>query len=279
MDAEHRHELKTNELAEGLHNIPTFLKDNANTIIGVTLICIGLITWPMFNKISKQKDLAEQIEMTQSIQMLEQDVFNVLRAQQAKDASDSEALNSLLLDAESLLEEADDVDNPNLKAMAQIKAAQAYRTELHLRRDADQETVEEQIGKAQAAYEAAAGTAETQTLKAMAQFGLALCSEELGQFAQASQIYNDILAEENFKPTTVYKLAQQRLEALDDNSETFSFTETAKPIAPIQMPENMSFTELTEITADNIEDSSTPIVTEEAKDATKKTIQTNVPTQ
>jgi hypothetical protein len=38
MDSQHRHELKTNELAEGLKHLPGLLKDNANTIIGIILI-------------------------------------------------------------------------------------------------------------------------------------------------------------------------------------------------------------------------------------------------
>ena len=80
MDSQHRHELKTNELAEGLRHLPGLLKDNANTIIGIILIGAALITWPMFNRMSRQKDIAEQTEVTQSIQMMDRDVYAVLQA-------------------------------------------------------------------------------------------------------------------------------------------------------------------------------------------------------
>ena len=78
MKSEHRHELKTNELAERLAHFPELIKRNTNTIIGVALIAAGLITWPMFNKMNQQKTLAEQSMMTQSIQGLELDIQKIL---------------------------------------------------------------------------------------------------------------------------------------------------------------------------------------------------------
>lgn len=63
----------------------------------------------------------------------------------------------------------------------------------------------------------------------MAQFGLALCSEELGQTDQAAEVYGQIVAEESYKATVLPKQAQARLDALDDNIETFNFAEV--PVA------------------------------------------------
>lgn len=249
MDAEHRHGLKSNELAEGISHLPTLLKENANTVIGVALILVGLISWPLLSKMSGQKDIAKQSEMTYSIQMLEQDIMNVLRTQQTEGASDEEALNTLLLNAESLMDEASEADNPNLEAMALIKAAQALRTELHLRKEVDPQTMETQLNKAQEAYERAAQVAYTATLKAMAQFGLGLCSEEFGQFAQAKEIYSAIVAEKSFESTAISKLAQQRLNDLDDNSETFTFVQTPKPIPPAILPETLTLPDSFEMSA------------------------------
>lgn len=237
MDAEHRHELKTNELAEWLGQLPQFLKDNINTIIGVVLICAGIITWPMFSRMSKQKERVEQAEMTQSIQMLDQDVYNVLQAPADDVTAQTEALNTMLVNADALMEKASEVDNPNLAALARIKAAQAIRTELHLRKEVDAEMLENQIQKARDAYQQAFETAETPTLRAMAQFGLGLCSEELGQTSQAAEIYQQILDDESYQATVFPSQAQQRLDSLEENAEVFTFAEV--PVADEESSEEI----------------------------------------
>jgi len=223
MDSQHRHELKTNELADGLKHLPQLIKDNANTIIGVVLIGVALITWPMFNKMSQQKDRAEQTAITQSIQMLDRDVYAVLQAPADDVLAQTEALDTLLINTDALLEKVSDIDNPNLAAMAQIKAAQAIRTELHLRKEVDADMLERQIQKAEGAYQKAFEIAETSTIKAMAEFGLGLCSEELGQTDQAAEVYRKIVEDESYKATAVPTQAQHRLDTLSDNLEVFNF--------------------------------------------------------
>jgi len=225
MDSEHRHELKTNELADTLAHLPELIKKNANMIIGLALIAVALITWPMFNRMSRQKEDAQQSEMTQAIQLLYQDIANVMRAAPEDAMAKQDALDALLVNADDLLQKASKADNRNQAAMAQIKAAQAIRTGLHLRPEVDAETLETQIQKAKDAYQQALTTAETPTLKAMAQLGLGLCSEELGQTAQAAEIYTQIVNDESFKATVGAVLAQQRLDGLEDNSKTFTFAE------------------------------------------------------
>ena len=243
MDSQHRHELKTNELAEGLSHLPRLLKDNASTIIGVLLIGAALITWPMFNKMSQQKDRAEQTAITQSIQMLDRDVYAVLQAPVDDTQAQTEALDTLLINADALLGSVSDINNPNLAAMAQIKAAQAIRTELHLRKEVDADMLERQIKKSEDAYQKAFETAETSTIKAMAQFGLALCSEELGQIEQAADIYRQIVGDESYKPTVLPTQAQHRLDTLADNSEIFNFA--AVPVV-IEEPVESTAVEATE---------------------------------
>jgi len=223
MDSQHRHELKTNELAEGLSHLPQLLKDNANVIVGVMLIGVGLITWPMLTKMTHQKARAERMTITQSIQMLDQDVYAVLQAPADDPQAQTEALNTLLINADELLGSVSDIDNSNLAAMARIKAAQAIRTELHLRKEVNADMLERQIQKAKDAYQKAFEVAETSTIKAMAQFGLALCSEELGQTDQAAGVYQQIVDDESYKATVLPKQAQQRLDALADNTEVFNF--------------------------------------------------------
>lgn len=232
MDAGHRHELKTNELAEGLTHLPELIKENANMIIGLLLIAIALITWPLFNKMSRQKQLAEDTAMTQNIQMLDQDVYNVLKAPADDLQAKTEALSTMLANADSLLKKASDVDNSNLAAIAQIKAAQAIRTELHLRPEVDAESLESQIQKAKDAYQKAFEKANVPTIQAMALLGLGLCSEELGQTEQAAETYQKIIDDESYKPTVPAAQAQLRLDGLAGNIESFNFAEVPVVVEP-----------------------------------------------
>lgn len=226
MDSDHRHELKTNELADLLTHFPQFLKRNANTLIGLALIIIGLVTWPLLSKMSREKELAEDTRVSQSIQMLGQDIGAALQALQNNPEQLNSALNTILANAEALLDLSAETDNPNLSALASIKAAQAIRTELHLRNNqVSAETVNEQTQKAQEAYEKAAQKATQPSLQAMAQFGIGLCAEERGQAEQARDIYNDIVANEAFEPTVFPKMAQLRLDTLEENTESFTFAD------------------------------------------------------
>ena len=234
MDSQHRHELKTNELAEGLSHLPGLLKDNANTIIGVLLIATALITWPMLSKMANRKDLAERAAVSQSIQMLDQDVRSILQSPADDTSARSEALNTYLVNADELLNKPADTDIPNLAAMAQVNAAQAIRTELHLRPEVTAEMLESQVQKSADAYQKALETAESPTIRAMAQFGLGLCSEELGQTDQAADIYQQIIDDESYKATTLPTPAQRRLDAIEENSESFNFAEV--PVAIENLP-------------------------------------------
>ena len=229
MDSQHRHELKTNELAEGLSHLPQLVKENSRFIIGLLIIATAFITWPMFNRMAQEKKITGENTVTQSILMLDQDVYNVLQAPEDKPEAKSEALDTLLINADELLKNAEKIDNPNLTAMAKIKAAQAIRTELHLRADVDAELLEQQIQKAKDAYQSAFDTAKIPTIKAMAQLGLGICSEELGQTEQAAGIYKEIVADESYKATALPKLAQNRLDNLAENSETFNFAAAPAP--------------------------------------------------
>ena len=169
MDSEHRHELKSNELVDLLTHFPQFLKKNANIIIGIALIVIGFVTWPIFSKMSRQKTIAEESRVSESIQLLGQDVMKVLQAYEKNPEQLNPSLDAILVNANALMNLTSKTDNPNLAALAYIKAAQAIRTELHLKNDiVSAETVDTQIQKAQDAYEKASSVAAIPTMKAMA---------------------------------------------------------------------------------------------------------------
>ncbi|MHC5083074.1 MAG: tetratricopeptide repeat protein [Planctomycetota bacterium] len=222
MDSEHRHELKQNELAEGLAHLPQLIKDNANFIIGLALIAVGLITWPMLSKKGEEKAIASQSAVAQSIQMLQSDLGAVFNAETPEAISD--ASNTLMVNADALLDAAGGIENPDLAALARIKAAQAYRTELLIRKDdADAETLQTQITKAQDAYQKALDGAVEPTIKGMATLGLGLCHEELGQTDEAAKLYQSIVDDETLAATVMPKQAQSRLDGLAENAEVFTF--------------------------------------------------------
>jgi len=231
MDSEHRHELKTNDLADWMAHIPEFLKQNASMIIGVALIVIAFLTWPMFTRMRQAADITKAAAVTESIQALEREIYTVAQAAEKDDAARQEATSALLVKANALLEQAAKIDNPDLAALAQIKAAQVLRTELQVRAGrVSVEEVQTRIGQAQEAYQKALKSAGTPTLEAMAKLGLGLCAEELGQRDAAAAIYKEILDTPAFKATVFPAQAQQRLDGLKDNLETFVFTPV--PVEP-----------------------------------------------
>lgn len=224
MDAQHRHELKTNELADWLTHAPEFLKKNASTIIGVLLIVIGIVTWPMFTKMRHNTNIAKAAAVTESIQNLERDIYGVIQAGEQDSDARQQATGALLVNANALLEQANKTDNPDLAAMARIKAAQALRTELHVRAERISiEDVHARINQAQDAYKKALASATSPTLKAMAKLGLGLCAEELGQRDAAAALYKEILDTPDFSATVIPAQAQARLDRLEENLETFVF--------------------------------------------------------
>ncbi len=237
MDSEHRHELKTNELADWLTHLPEYLKRNATTIIGIVLIIIGLVTWPMFNRMRAESDLARAAAVGESIQTLESKLFDVLQAADRGDVeAQQQATTEVLVNANALLEQADTMKNPDQAALARIKAAQALRTELHFRGAfIDSDELHTRIGQAQDAYEKALAAAATPTLQAMAQLGLGLCAEELGQRDAAAAIYRKIMDNDDYASTVFPAQARQRLDGLARNLESVAFKPT--PAAPAERPE------------------------------------------
>jgi len=224
MDSEHRHELKTNELADYIRQTPDFIKRNASTLIGVTLIVIGLVTWPMFSRMRAASDTAKAAAVAESIQNLERDIFAVIQAGEKDAEARRQATSALLVSANALLDQADKTKDANIAALARIKAAQALRAELHFRADIiDVQEAHTRVGQAQEAYKKAADTATNATLKAMAQFGLGLCAEELGQRDEAAAIYKAIIDTPKYAATVFPTQAQHRLDGLDENLSTVTF--------------------------------------------------------
>jgi len=223
MKSEHRHELKTNELAEWLQNLPQWARKNLTTIIYVSVVAVLVIVYSFWHYYQKNSaSVKKQLELTRLIRQLPYNKRQILQAQsQGVDIS-----YALIQTADSLQATAQNIKDPLVAASALIKRADALRTELHYRLGTvSKEDAAAQINRAKAAYSeaielvaakrAAAGkAASNQSLAATARFGLGLCEEEIGNFAQAQQIYHSLATDPDLEYTTAAAQAKIRLDSI-----------------------------------------------------------------
>ncbi len=89
----------------------------------------------------------------------------------------------------------------------------------------------EQINKAKAIYKKATDENPTDyTVKALAAFGLGLCSEELGNYNEARKIYQGIVDDDNFKGNIVVSKAKLRLLTMNDYEKPIEFKPAPKAL-------------------------------------------------
>ena len=187
MKAKHRHELKTNILAEWLSNLPQWTKENLMMIIVVAVIFIAAVGASFYFVYQRKAGLdQERIRLTSLTTQLAQIKRDVL-GQQTQGTDVSYLLAQL---AERLESFAIGAKRSSTAAFAYIKHAEALRADLHYRpllvRTSD---LNDKLNQAKASYAKALELAETISLKAAAKFGLGLCEEELGNFDAAEGIY------------------------------------------------------------------------------------------
>jgi len=235
MKAKHRHELKTNELAEWLMNFPQWAKKNLTTIIYVSVliaVVTGLYIWRSYNRsvISVQK----QLRFTALLNRLSQSKSEILRAR----AQGIDISYILLRPANSLETFARDTKDDTIAALALIERAEALRAELHYRQGVvNKRDLTTQINLAKESYnEALSRLAHLSargkfnpSLVAMAKFGLGLCEEEFGNFGRARQIYQDLVANPDFEATTAAVQAKLRLDTMADYKKRVVFKPPQKP--------------------------------------------------
>jgi tetratricopeptide (TPR) repeat protein len=230
MDSKERHELATNELSDWIGQIPDFLKQYRNQILGVILVVVGLISWPILNRWRQESDFAAEVELSQTLDSLDMGKFLAVRSQ-AQNAPQDAGAESFLVTANNLAEQAKKAPTKDLAALALIKRGQALRTDLLYRKEIiTEDAAASQIKQAQEAYQQAFDKAVLPTLKAMAQFGLGICSEELGQLEQAREIYQKIVDDASYANTPLPTAAKDRIEKMADNNAKYTFIE--KPKAP-----------------------------------------------
>jgi len=228
MKSEHRHELKTNELAEWLSNLPQWTKDNLVTIIGVSALIIvvaGVYIWRGYNRDVVQ--VRQRADFTRLLSQVSAAKMQVLQAQEQEQVQDLSF--RLIQAADPLGAFAQTSKNDQMAALAFIKQAQAIRAELHYG-PAEDDYFEGQIAKARASYtQALERSSDNAALAAAAEFGLGLCDEELGNFEQARQTYREIVANADYEGTVPVAQAKRRLEIMSDYKEKFAFKPNPNP--------------------------------------------------
>jgi len=230
MKSEHRHELKTNELAEWMSNLPQWAKENIVTIIVILAVIVAALSFYVRYRYGKGLVAEEQLEFTGLLNQLSASKMQVLGAQaQGRDLS-----FILLQPANSLGNFAQNAGSDQMAALALIKQAEALRTELHYRPGTvSNEDLTSQINQAKAAYTEAIQTrlkgTSNPSLMAAAEFGLGLCEEELGNFEKAQQIYQIIAANPDFEGTVAVTQAKHRLETMSDYKQKVIFKPAPSP--------------------------------------------------
>jgi hypothetical protein len=237
MKPEHRHELKTNELAEWLSNLPQWARKNLTTIIYVSVVSVVVIIYSFWYYYQKNAALVKkQLGLTKLIHRLPYNKSQILQAQ----SRGMDSSYTLIQAADSLQATAQDIKDPLAAASALIKRADALRTELHYRLGTVGESVSaDQINRAKASYsEAIEKAASSPSLTATARFGLGLCEEEIGNFDQAQQIYRDLATSPRFAYTTAAAQAKIRLDSIPIYREYQQRTVRDKSLNGVNLPDS-----------------------------------------
>jgi len=228
MKSERRHELATNELADWIANFPQWFNENLTTIIVGAVVVVGLIAYTIFyyhreSRVWDQKDA----QIAATLDQLNSQKQTVLEGKQ-KGLGTSDIFINI---ASNYQTAADETQNQTLSALAMIKRAEAFRTELHYRSKAAEPDVRNfQLQQARKIYEQALEkTKGDPTVAAMAEYGIALCLEDMGDFTGAKTIYDKIAQADEYKGTLYSARAQLRANTLSDSQETVIFVKSETP--------------------------------------------------
>lgn len=222
MKSEHRHELHTNELSKWISEFPEFIQRNQKMIIYIAVVVVLVIisAWLTVFK-NKGQVLQAQAQAAINIQESVGDKYRMI--QNAGDGTDTSMLLSSR--ASKLVAEAELIDNPNLKSLIYIKAADLLRADLMFKAvQPEKPIIENQMKKASEYYNTAIKFAgDNKNLVAMAKLGLGLCQEDMGNFDEAAKIYSEITSDSQYKASGAFYEANLRLNTMADYKTPVAF--------------------------------------------------------
>lgn len=215
MDADTRHQLKTNELAEALSKLRDFGRD-PQTQLWVLVIVVILVAWGGY----KYWNYARDSKVAQAWQELEQ-INRRLIAE-----GDS---TTAVADLQALI---DDSSNATVRTTARIRMAATLRQQAE---DSPDE-YEQLLSKSVAALEPVLEDKDAPpALVAAATFALATDHESLRQFDEAQTLYEQLRDNERFVGSPFHNAADVRLETLDDLRQPVTFLPgSPPPPVPVQ---------------------------------------------
>jgi len=238
MKSDHRHELKTNELAQWVAEFPEWARANSRTIIAGSAIVVAVAlvyAWYLYDR--NYLSINRRVKLSELTGQLYANKRQAVRS--GTEGKDQSFL--LLQSADHLTQFAESTGDQTMAGLAYIKRAEAIRSELHYRpNQVSTDDRAKQIELARASYRLALDKAGTQaSLKAAAQYGLGLCAEELSDLAQARQIYQQIVADTGLKGTMAEVAARYRLATLADYAGPIVFRPAPEPVpTPIAVAPN-----------------------------------------
>ncbi|MGA2173058.1 MAG: hypothetical protein ABSG82_08655 [Sedimentisphaerales bacterium] len=232
MKAEHRHDLKTNELAVWLNNLPVWTKQHLRTIIYVAVVLVLVAASYLYHHY--QKTVVASRDQNATTVLLSQVPY--LKAGIARDqAKGIDRSYTLLQMADELDTIANRTKEDAVAALSLIKEGEVLRTEIQFRLGTiTREDATNQINRAKDKYNKALDPylkrSPNISLEALARFGLGLCEEELGNFDQAKNIYKEVATNPAFAPTTSAAAAKQRLAVMDSFTKPLALKSAPKPV-------------------------------------------------
>ena len=228
MKSERRHELATNELADWIVHFPQWFEENRTTIIAGAIIVAGLIAYTIFfYSRQSQTEEQKQVQTTALLEQLQWQKQTVMRGKTQELGVSDIFLNT----AGGLQAAAAEAENPLLSALAMIKRAQALRAELHYRpKIAESDIQKYQLEQAKKIYEQALEKAESEPeIAAMAEYGIALCLEDMGDFTEAEKLYEKIADSAEYQGCSFQARAKFRAQTLSDYRGKVFFAQAEMP--------------------------------------------------
>jgi len=238
MKAEHRHDLKTNELAAWIGNMPVWANQNLRTIIYVTVVVVLALASFFYYRYQKTVVAArEQGNLTALLSQLPQQKTFIAQ-KQLKGEDNAFTLLNLTDGFDGIAKSA---SSDAVAAMALIKNAEIMRTELQLRFGSiSQQDITTQIGKAKDSYTKALDIylkrSPNTALEATAKIGLGLCEEELGNPDGARKLYQEVATGAAYEGTAPAAAAKQRLVAMDSFTEKLVLKPMPRQKIQMQVP-------------------------------------------
>jgi hypothetical protein len=222
MRSDHRHELKTNELADWLMHFPEWAEQNRTTLIAagvLVVVVLGIYVVRLYRGDSAA--VRSQMQLTRLV--------SNLRDEKRVAVQSPEKFLGFATTATDLKDFADHVGNNEMAAFALIKRGEALRAELHFgAAQIAPDEIAKQAEQAKQSYTQALQLASsTPGLAAAAQFGLGLCEEELGNFDK--EIYHELVKNTAYEGTAARAEAASRVKAVDDYKSTVVFQPAPPP--------------------------------------------------